>query len=93
MSEKCGVGQIPPATSVVGHDIRFPGDIVVKRDVAVPSLVQCIEAEEVRACGRGGGGAFCGPGQGRLVVACQPNGALGHGGHLHENVFVCDSAG
>lgn len=76
MGEKRVVRQVPATTGVVGHDVSFAGDKVVLGYIAIMALMESIEAEEVRASGAGGGGAFGGPCQRRTIVAGQPNWAF-----------------
>ena len=90
MGEKLVVIQVPASTGVVGHDVGFPRNVVVRRGVAMAALVERVEAEEVRARRSGCRRSLGGPRQGGLVVGGRPEGALGDGVVPGEDVFVSD---
>ena len=95
MGEQGNISQVPAAAGIVGHGINGAWDIIMLRHVAMVALVQGIEAQEVRASGRGSGGPLAGPGKGCSVIAGQPERAFGEGGRRipgghSKNVFVGD---
>ena len=55
MSEQSRVREVLSATSIVGHDIDFPRDVVVEGNVAVVTLMQGPESQEVSSGGACGG--------------------------------------
>ena len=59
MREELGVGEVPQATSIVGHHVGLASDVVLGGNVAMTALVQRVHAEEVGArcdgCGRADG--------------------------------------
>ena len=73
---RAGQSQKDP-TVVWCHHIHFARDIIVLRDVAVVTLVESSEPQNVSAGGAGRGGAFCGPRKRSTFVAPWPDRALG----------------
>ena len=55
MCEELRVTEMPQATSVIGHGVRFSGNMVVSGDVSMLPLMERIEAKKVGAGGGRGG--------------------------------------
>ena len=64
------------ARGVVSHGIGLPGDVVMPGDIAVKSLVDAKEAEEMGWRFGGGGTALALPKEGGQVVSVAENSAL-----------------
>ena len=84
---------MPQTTRIVGHDVHWPGDVMVARDIAVAPLMDRVETQEVRADSNGSRRSFVGPRNSGLVVAGNPNSALGDIAMLAQHVLVSDQPG
>ena len=69
VSEELGIGEVPETTRVVGHNVGLFGNVVVCRNVTVLPLMQCVDAEQIGAGGRGSRRPLVGPRQGGLVIS------------------------
>jgi hypothetical protein len=78
MGEKSCIIEIPASTRVIRHDVGLPRNMVMDSNVAVMTLVEGVEAQDVCARCRGRRGTLDGPRQGGSVVCRRPDGAFGN---------------
>ena len=81
--------EVPPAAGIVGHGVSAAGNVVVRRDILVGTLMQGSETQEIGVCANGGGRALRSPRNGGPIIAREPNGSFGQvTAGLNQNMFL-----
>jgi hypothetical protein len=90
MGKQFGIGEVKEANTFVRQDIGHARDKVTKGGVAVVSLVECMEAEEISDWPRYGSRAFALPSYGDGVIGNVMDGVGANIDGLGEDVELSD---
>jgi hypothetical protein len=90
MGKQLGIGEVKEARPFVRQDIGHARDKVMKWDVVVVSLVDCMEAEEISDWPGCGSRAFALPSYGGGVIGNVVDGVGVNADRLSEDVELSD---